>query len=253
LRELLYSFVFIVAALAGSQTHAQTDNKPQIVIDAAHGGSDAGVKEGSETEKDWNLKFAQSLGKAFETAGYQVIQVRTSDSAVDPEERMNQINASKARVVIVLHADREWTRSQNGPFLVVEPPNQNTLVDADSIQPLGQMTAAQYRASLKLAQDIGAKLGVNTSLSDLSDSRGAGGLTLTPYGRVACLPHQSLRNLNKPAVVLTPLFLTSSSDLKKFADAKAVDDFSTKVLQGVSTYLQIPLPVMTTTPGASAK
>lgn len=248
-------FILFLAVLAlGSVPwcHADTDNKPQIVIDAAHGGSDKGVIEGTETEKDWNLKFAEALNKAFTAAGYQVILTRSSDELLDPEDRMNQINSSKARVVLVLHADREWTHTQNGPFIVVEPPNQMGLVAPDSIQPLGQITVAQYRASLKLAQDLAAKLGVNGALSDLSDSRGTMGEAVSPYGRIACLPHQSLRNLNKPAVVLTPLFLTSPSDLKRFSDPAALDEFSARVVQGVSAYLQIALTVPTT-PGATPK
>ncbi len=249
----LYSILFSLSVFLGAAwCHADTENRPQIVIDAAHGGSDKGVQEGTETEKEWNLKFSEALEKAFSAAGYQVIQTRTSDEALDPEERMNQINSSKARVVLVLHADREWTHTQNGPFIVVEPPNQMGLVPLDSIQPLGQITGAEYRASLKLAQDLAAKLGIDGSLSDLSDSRGTGGETVNPYGRIACLPHQSLRNLNKPAVVLTPLFLTSPSDLKKFSEDKAVEDFAAKVVQGVSVYLQIPLAA-STTPGGATK
>ena len=213
-------------------------DKPQIVIDPGHGGSDAGSRDGSEVEKDWNLKFALALDKAFEADGYQVLMTRTSDVAVDSEARVNMINSSNARAVLVIHADREWTRTQNGPFLVVEPPNQNALAASDSIQPYGAISSAQFHASLKLAVDIGQKLGVNTSLSDLSDSRGTVEV-VSPYGKVACLPHQDLRYLSKPAVVLTPLFLTSDSDLKKFSDSAAMDQFAHKVAQGVSNSIQI--------------
>lgn len=251
-KSLFFLFSFLLTASIVSVSHADLDNKPQIVIDAAHGGSDAGVKEGAETEKEWNLKFAEALETAFEAAGYEVVMTRTSDSLVDPETRLNQINSSKARVVLVIHADREWTHSQNGPFLVVEPPNQNGLVQSDAIQPLGQITQAQYHASLKLAQDLALKLGANASLSDLSDSRGAAGAGVSPYGRVACLPHQSLRNLNKPAVVLTPLFLTSAADLKKYGESASIDEFSVKVVQGVSEYLQIPYTAVVT-PGVATK
>jgi N-acetylmuramoyl-L-alanine amidase len=55
------------------------------------------------------------------------------------------------------------------------------------------------------------------------------------------LPHQDLRYLSKPALVLTPLFLTSAGDLKKFSEAAALDDFAVKVVQGVGDYLQVGL------------
>jgi len=237
--------VFLLAAflLGVGWKDALADGKPQVVIDPGHGGADAGSKDGSEIEKAWNLKFAQALDKAFEAAGYQVLMTRSSDQAVDPETRLNMINSSTAKVVLVIHADREWTRTQTGPFLVVEPPNQTAATSTtDAIAPLGLITPLEFRSSLKLAEDIGQKLGVNISLSDLSDSRGIAGETGSPYGKVACLPHQDLRNLSKPAVVLTPLFLTSASDLKKFSDSAIVDAFAAKVVRGVNSYLQfIPL------------
>jgi N-acetylmuramoyl-L-alanine amidase len=232
-------FLFAVSAL-GFHAWAGADARLQVVIDPGHGGNDAGSKEGVEVEKNWNLKFAQVLDKALETAGYQVLMTRTSDEAIEPENRLNMINSSNAKLVLVIHADREWTHTQTGPFLVVEPPNESAAaVVLDTIRPLGVITPAQFHSSLKLAQAIGQKLGVNTSLSDLSDSRGIAGETVSPNGKVACLPHQDLRYLSKPAVVLTPLFLTSASDLKKFADSDALDDFALKVVQGVNDYCQI--------------
>lgn len=235
--------VFLLAAFflvaGGNPVLADTVSKPQIVIDPGHGGSDAGSKDGSEIEKAWNLKFAEALDKAFEAAGYEVLMTRVSDKAVDPETRLNMINSSNAKAVLVIHADREWTRTQTGPFLVVEPPNQTAANSTpDTIAPLGLITSLQFRSSLKLAEDIGLKLGLNISLSDISDSRGMAGETGSPYGKVACLPHQDLRYLSKPAVVLTPLFLTSASDLKKFGDPDAVDAFAAKVVRGVNSYLQ---------------
>ena len=233
--------VFLLASLllGAGWNHALADDKPQVVIDPAHGGADTGSKDGSEVEKDWNLKFAQALNKAFDKAGYQVIMTRVSDEALDPETRLNMINSSSARLVLVIHADREFTRTQNGPFLVVEPPNQTAATSTpDAIAPLGLITPLQFRSSLKLAVDIGQKLGVNTSLSDISDNRGMAGETGSPYGKVACLPHQDLRYLSKPAVVLTPLFLTSAGDLKKFSDSDAVDAFAAKVVRGVNSFLQ---------------
>jgi len=233
----------------GRYAKADMETKPQVVIDPGHGGRDEGSKEGSEVEKEWNLKTALALDKAFEAAGYQVLMTRDSDEELDPEKRMNIINTSNAKLVLVIHTDREWTGTQSGPFLVVEPPNQTAAAEADAIQPLGAITPVQYHASLKLVRDIAQKLGANIALSDLSDSRGTAGEVVSPYGKVACLPHQSLRYLSKPAVVITPLFLTSTTDLKKFAAVAAMDEFAAKVVQGVGEYLGVALKP--SAPGAS--
>ncbi len=213
--------------------------KPRVVIDAAHGGSDPGSKAGSEVEKEWNLKIALALQKAFEATGFEVLMTRAGDDTVDAVKRTDLINTSRALAVIVVHADRDWTETQSGPVLVVEPPNQPAVQDADTIQRLGAVTPAQYRSSLRLARAIAQKLEINGSFAGLSDSRGTAGETLAANGRIYCLPHQSLRYLIKPAVILTPLFLTSSSDLKKFAQADHLTSFASKVAQGVADYLQI--------------
>jgi N-acetylmuramoyl-L-alanine amidase len=240
-------FIFLLAVSSWGYAHADVDTRPQVVIDPGHGGSDTGSKDGSEVEKEWNLKIAQALNKVFEANGYQVLMTRTSDEDLDAEKRINAINTSNAKVVLSIHVDREWTGTQTGPFLVVEPPNQPATADVDSIQPLGAITPISYHASLKLARNIAQKLGANISMSDLSDSRGLAGEVVSPNGKIACLPHQSLRYISKPAVIITPLFITSVSDLKKFGESTAVDDFALKVVMGVSDYLGIVLKLPTPT------
>jgi len=244
-------FILLLSVFSWGFAQADVDTRPQVVIDPGHGGSDTGSKEGSEVEKTWNLKIAEALSKAFEANGYQVLMTRTSDDDLDSEKRINTINTSNAKVVLSIHADREWTGTQTGPFFVVEPPNQSATADVDSIQPLGAITALQYHASLKLARNIGQKLGANISMSDLSDSRGLAGEVVSPNGKVACLPHQSLRYISKPAVVITPLFITSASDLKKFGESTAIDDFALKVVVGVSDNLGIVLKLPTPTAGVA--
>lgn len=211
--------------------------KPRVVLDAAHGGSDTGVRAGSETEKEWNAKFALALEKALEAEGFEVVQARKKDETLPLDRRTALINTSQAAAAVVVHADREWTGTQKGPLLVVEPPNR-TEADNLEIARWGVTTPALYRSSLKLARDIAQKLGVSAELSPLSDSRGLAGEHPSPNGRILCLPHQSLRNLALPAVVLTPLFLTSPSDLKRFSQPQAVADWAARAAEGIADYLQ---------------
>lgn len=213
--------------------------KPRIVLDAAHGGNDSGVKSGREVEKDWNYKVALALQKAFEENGFEVVVIRKGDTAITEDKRSELINTSQALAAIIIHADREFTGAQKGPYLVVEPPSKADLAETGESQKWGFIPLSQYRASLKLARAIGQKLEIETTFSNLSDSRGLGGETATADGRIYCLPHQSLRYLTLPAVVLTPLFLSSPSDVKKFSREDYLDDFAAKVARGTSDYLQI--------------
>lgn len=229
---LIFGTVFVLLNPSGAWA------KPRIVLDAAHGGSDAGVKAGSQVEKDWNLKITEALERAFEDAGYDVVVIRKKDETLSSDKRVEMINTSGASAIIIIHADREWTGNQRGPILVVEPPNRGDQVDPGEIPRWGVITPYQYHLSLRLAKSIALGLGLSGELSNLSDSRGMAGETGTPDGRIYCLPHQSLRNLTRPAIVLTPLFLTSALDIKKFSSSDDLTNFAAKVVRGTSAFLQ---------------
>jgi len=221
-------FLFLFPCLASA--------KPIVVLDAAHGGADSGVKVGSEIEKDWDLKFAQALEKALQGAGFEVVEIRKRDETITPDKRAEMINTAQGSAVLILHMDRDGFGSQKGPQLVVEPPTQGA--ETTEIPRWGAITPFQFRTSLKLARAIASRLGMEAQLSSLSDSRGSSGESLSPTSRLFCLPHESLRYLNSPAVVLTPLFLSSASDLKKFSSADAISEFATKVSLALADFLQ---------------
>lgn len=210
--------------------------KSVIVVDAAHGGSDPGVGSGSETEKEWNLRFAVALEKALEDQGFEVVQVRRKDETLPNDKRAERINTAQAAAVLVIHADYEWSGNESGPMVIVEPPTQSA--ESAEIPRWGVISPYQYRLSLKLGRDIALALGLGSELSSLSDSRGLAGETPSENARLFCLPHQSLRYLAPPAVVITPLFLSHGADLKKFSGDEAVIDFAGRVARGVAIFLQ---------------
>jgi N-acetylmuramoyl-L-alanine amidase len=212
---------------------------PAVALDAAHGGSDAGLKAGSETEKDWNLKFVKALQKALAGFDVNVIVVRKGDDTIDPGKRQSTLNTSGISAAVIVHVDRDKTGTQNGPLLVVEPPTRSDGMGGGEIPRWGFISLYQFRNSLKLAKAIASSLEIAPVLNTLSDSRGLGGETPSTDGRVFCLPHQNLRYLTVPSVVLTPLFLTSKSDLAKFSKPEAMEDFAAKVAKGLANYFQV--------------
>lgn len=223
---LLVAFFFPVLAWA----------KPVVVLDAAHGGSDTGVKTGSEDEKDWDLRFAKAIAQALESEGFEVVQVREKDETLPQDKRAQTINTARVTAVLVIHADYEWTGKRNGPMIVVEPPTAGG--ETAEIPRWGVTTPYQYRSSLKLGRDIAQALGLGTELSDMSDTRGLAGEPTSPHSRLFCLPHQSLRYLTPPAVVLTPLFISSGSDIRKFSNDTLLADFAAQVARGLVNFLQ---------------
>jgi N-acetylmuramoyl-L-alanine amidase len=210
--------------------------KPLVALDAAHGGTDSGIQVDGQVEKDWNRRFALALEKALEAQGMDVVQIRKNDATLSLEERSQAINNTQASAVVVIHADRSWTDGHQEPLLVVEPPTQ--AVEFEGLRRWGGISPSQYRLSLKLAEDVAASLGIEPALNILSDSRGTAGERLSDAGRIFCLPHQSLRYVTLPAVVLTPLFLNAAPDVKKFSNDAAMADFAAKAAQGIGRFVQ---------------
>lgn len=85
-----------------------------VVIDAGHGGRDAGAVGRKSKEKNINLAVALALGKMIEDncAGVKVVYTRQKDVFVDLDERANIANRAKADLFISIH---QQYRQQGGP------------------------------------------------------------------------------------------------------------------------------------------
>lgn len=82
-----------------------------IVIDAGHGGTDAGVKSGEDTEADITLEYAKLLKESLEKEGLKVKLTRTDENTAsytatnmyDPEGRISIACKTKAKLMISFH------------------------------------------------------------------------------------------------------------------------------------------------------
>lgn len=62
-----------------------------IIIDAGHGGTDAGAVAFGVKEKDWNLKMSMYQYERLKQLGAQVALARASDVTLDPNPRASKI------------------------------------------------------------------------------------------------------------------------------------------------------------------
>jgi len=104
--------LFILTAFVPScVTHAQAPPAPGVtaprfvvVLDAAHGGDDAGAKLGKQTEKELALVFSMKLRSLLVARGMAVVTTRESDAAVDQDRRAEIANRADAAACVNLHA-----------------------------------------------------------------------------------------------------------------------------------------------------
>ncbi|MGA2752697.1 MAG: N-acetylmuramoyl-L-alanine amidase [Terracidiphilus sp.] len=75
-----------------------------VVLDAAHGGDDAGARLGSEAEKSYTLALSIRLRSLLMARGFGVVTTRESDATLEPDSRALIANHANAQACISLHA-----------------------------------------------------------------------------------------------------------------------------------------------------
>lgn len=100
---------------------ATTDNKKvkTVVIDAGHGGVDAGKVAGKIKEKDINLQIALKLDKELKKLGYNTVLTRVDDNMPNNKQdemwkRQTIANKSEGDIFVSIHQNSSQSASAKG-------------------------------------------------------------------------------------------------------------------------------------------
>jgi N-acetylmuramoyl-L-alanine amidase len=87
-----------------------------IVLDAGHGGSEAGARGVLEgvVEKRVTLAYARTIKAKLEAAGARVVLTREDDSLLTIRERVRRANAARADAFVSVHLNASPDRTQRG-------------------------------------------------------------------------------------------------------------------------------------------
>lgn len=120
LTVILFAFLFTGALLSGAYFWLSNNGglilvpqKVSVVIDAGHGGKDAGAVNGSRNEKDDNLLLAQKVAERLEEKGIDYAVTRTLDVYLSLESRCRFANIRSADLFVSLHRN-STTGDANG-------------------------------------------------------------------------------------------------------------------------------------------
>lgn len=80
-----------------------------VVLDAAHGGSDAGANLDGQPEKAFTLAMSIRLRSLLGARGISVVTTRESDVTVDAVHRAEIANHARAQACLTLHASETGT------------------------------------------------------------------------------------------------------------------------------------------------
>jgi N-acetylmuramoyl-L-alanine amidase len=85
-----------------------------VVLDAGHGGYDAGAVNGDRYEKNDNLRMTKAVGNILQPNGVNTIYTRTGDEYVSLGQRASAANASGADMFVSFHRNSSVSPDANG-------------------------------------------------------------------------------------------------------------------------------------------
>ena len=96
-------FGLAVALLITALHSATAQDGTVVMIDAGHGGGDAGVQHEGINEKDYALRASFAFAEEFAIRGYDVVLTRTGDTAIGYDERRAIAEEAHAALFVSLH------------------------------------------------------------------------------------------------------------------------------------------------------
>jgi N-acetylmuramoyl-L-alanine amidase len=203
---------------------------PVIVIDPAHGGTDAGARGENAIEKDIALQLARSIRAVLERQGYRVVMTRNDDSNPSYDDRDATANAYRDAIFISVHVSSTGSAGTVRAYYMqfaapVSPAPLATGAGAPARPPspvaLAPWTEAQRAhvpASHRLADFVQAELAQAFSGSPPAS---------------AAVPVRTLRSVTAPAIAIeissvsteTPEMLTASGEPLGAAIARGIAAF----------------------------
>jgi len=202
-----------------------TQAKRLVIIDAAHGGADAGVMVTDKIqEKEVTLILAQGLQKELaKSPDIQTQLTRTSDKTISNAERMKMVKAASGEVLFIsLHVNAGFGNKATG-YEIFFPGFKTPATDQNESKAiLKDMEQNKYlNDSVRLAQMI------QRNMENVFPRKGRG---------LRDAPIPILGDLSIPAVVLEVGFATNTDDRKKILNEKTQQAIAQALAKGIRDY-----------------
>jgi N-acetylmuramoyl-L-alanine amidase len=215
----------------------------KIVIDAGHGGHDAGtIGPNGLLEKDLVLDVARRLGRLLETRlGAEVAYTRRDDTFVPLETRTAIANRDRADLFISIHANSSRDSGARG----VETYYLNFTSSPEALEVAARENAVSEKSIHEL-QDLVKKIALKDKIdesrefaSDVQDSL-YGGLSLNSAGvrnrGVKKAPFIVLIGANMPSILAEISFVSNPTDERKLETSEQRQRIAESLYRGVARY-----------------
>ena len=191
-----------------------------IIVDAGHGGHDAGaIGCGGLKEKDVNLDIARKVKKDFEAAGLKVVMTRDDDEFITLQDRTAVASRTGADLFVSIHSNAHKNRRSRG----TEVYYPGALSDEDKSDAQRLLNEKSIVSHLQISKDSGDVKGIVLDMlyaHKLSLSPGLADSVSRTLSREAGIAARGskperyfvLRNTLIPAVLVEVGFITNPNE-----------------------------------------
>ena len=122
-----------------------------VVMDAGHGGYDAGASNGDRLEKNDNLRMTLAIGRTLQSCGVNVIYTRDTDVFIPLIDRSRISNNANADLFVSIHRNSNVNPAANGfeVHTYTNPSAKSTLLANNIIAAVGTEGIQTNRGVIK--------------------------------------------------------------------------------------------------------
>lgn len=200
-----------IAALHQKIHTPQVAKREVIIVDAGHGGKDAGAssKKDKYEEKTLTLETAQLISNYLEELGYKAILTRSHDVFVPLETRAEIANSTEADLFVSIHYNYSPSHEAEG-------------IEVYYYKEEKHPQSSRITQSKELGQEVLKKIVKNTG----AESRG-----------VKQANFAVVRQTKMPAILIEAGFLSNPNEREKIKDKKYQQALAKGIASGVDQYL----------------
>lgn len=216
----------------------------RIVLDAGHGGHDAGaIGPTGVKEKDVTLAIALKLARLLRTRGYEVVLTREDDRFLALEERTRVANEAHGDLFISIHANAHHKRSQGG----IETYSLNVASDRFAMRLAARENASTERSvgDLQfLLADLAAR--ANTADSDRLASLVQDNLVKKVRSEHGAVHNRGVKHAlfyvllgaKMPAILVETAFVSNKREEKWLASKTFQQNVATAMADGIDRFVE---------------
>ncbi len=226
-------------------------HSPVIVIDAGHGGKDAGAVGSLGTkEKDVTLRVAKSLAEFInQHSRMRAVLTRDGDYYVPLRGRLKLARKGKADLFIALHADSYFNDQAFGASIYTLSQHGATteaarwLAQRENNSELGGVDLSELVDQSYLLRSVLIDLAQTATITDSQHLGGAmlsslGNLTRLHYRHVEQAPFMVLKSPDIPSILVEMGFISNEKEERRLRDRDYQNKMARALFAGIQNYLQ---------------